>query len=275
MKYLLTILLGLTIIAGCTNKNENQPTHKATMVMKEVDYSGGGIPLKGYLAYYDSIPGEKKPGILVVPEWWGVTDFVRHKADSLARLGYIALVIDMYGNGKSVQEAKDAQKLSTDVMKNMDTAKVRFDAGMEFLKNQAQTDPSRIAAIGYCFGGGIALRMAINGEPLAGVVSFHGDLPTEQIKDSGGVKTKFLVCNGEADPLNPPKKVEAFRSAMDSARVDYTIINYPNAMHAFTNPAADSLGKKFNLPLAYNKEADKESWNAMEDFLGRIFMGSK
>lgn len=269
------LLIAIVIIAGCQTNND-QPQKKAVLVTREVDYAAGNLPLKGYLAYYDSAEGVKKPGILVVPEWWGITDFVRHKTDSLAKMGYVALAIDMYGNGKTVQDAKDAQKLSTEVMKNMDSAKARFDAGMQFLINQPQTEPTQVAAIGYCFGGGIALRLALNGqEQIKGVVSFHGDLPTEQVKDSGMIKTKLLVCNGQADPFNPPKKVETFRNAMDSAKVDYTIINYPDAKHSFTNPAADSLGQKFNLPLAYNKEADKESWGAMTDFLYRLFLSKK
>jgi dienelactone hydrolase len=156
-------------------------------------------------------------------------------------------------------------------MQKMDTAKARFDAGLKLLKNQPLTDTGKIAAIGYCFGGGIVLRMALNGENLNGVVSFHGDLPTQPVTNPDAVKAKILVCNGAEDPYNPPEKVKAFRNAMDSAGVNYKFINYPGAKHSFTNPAADSLGKKFNLGMAYNKEADEKSWNDMKNFFNEIF----
>ncbi|HSD63300.1 MAG TPA: dienelactone hydrolase family protein [Ignavibacteriaceae bacterium] len=269
MKYLLSILLSLIILTGCVKK-DNQPNQNSSLVAKEVNYSTDGMTLKGYLVY-DSAKAGKKPGIIVVHEWWGLNDYVRHRAEMLANLGYIALAVDLYGNGKTTQHPDEAGKFATEVMQKMDSATARFDAGLRLLKNQPQTDTEKIAAIGYCFGGGIVLRLALDGTPVDGVVSFHGDLPTDKVKNPDSVKAKFLVCNGAADPFNPPEKVSAFKNAMDSAKVNYTFIDFPGAKHSFTNPAADSIGKKYNIPLAYNKEADEKSWNDMKDFLNKLF----
>jgi dienelactone hydrolase len=189
----------------------------------------------------------------------------------LAKLGYVAFAVDMYGNGAVTDHPKEAGKFAMAVMQKMDTARARFDAGVRLLKEQPQTDTSKIAAIGYCFGGGIALRMALGGADLNGVVSFHGDLPTDSIKDPQDVKARILVCNGAADPLNPKEKVDAFEKSMNNAGVNFKLINYPGAKHSFTNPAADSIGKKYDLPLAYNKAADEQSWEAMKKFFNDIF----
>ncbi len=270
MKYSFIILLGLLIASGCSEKKENGTNPDSSLVIKKINYSADGTTLKGFIAY-DSNNTGKRPGIIVVHEWWGLNQYLMDRAEKLAKLGYIALAVDMYGNGKNTENPDSAGKFASEVMHSMDTARARFDAGLNLLKKQPQTDTNKIAAIGYCFGGGVVLRMALAGDDMDGVVSFHGDLPTEPVKDPGSVKAKILVCNGAADPYNPPKKVEAFKHEMDSAGVDYTFINYTGAKHAFTNPAADSLGKKFNLGIAYNKEADEKSWNDMKDFFNRIF----
>ncbi len=271
MKYTFIFLLGIFFVYGCTQKKEEPAKQEgASMVTKTVDYSADGTPLKGFIAYDSSKTG-KRPGIVVVHEWWGMNDYAEHRADSLAKLGYIALAIDMYGNGKTAEHPDNAQKFSSAVMEHMDTAMARFNAGLELLKAQPQTDTSNLAAIGYCFGGGVVLRMALAGVPLNGVVSFHGDLPTKAPEHPDSVKAAILVCNGAADPFNPPEKVNAFRTMMDSAGINYTFKNYEGAKHAFTNPASDSLGSKFNLPLAYNKQADEQSWKDMKEFFSRIF----
>ena len=270
MKYSLIILLSLFILSGCSKKKENNMNEGSVIVAKEVTYSSEGTPLKGFLVYDQNKEG-RRPGIIVVHEWWGMNQYARHRAEMLAKLGFIALAIDMYGNGKIARHPDNAGKFATEIMDHMDTARARFDAGLKLLKEQPQTDTSNIAAIGYCFGGGIVLRMALEGANLKGVVSFHGDLPTESVKNPEQVKAKILVCNGADDPFNPAKKVDAFKDAMDKAGIDYKLINYPGAEHSFTNPAADSLGKKFNLPLAYNKQADEKSWEAMQNFFKKIF----
>lgn len=267
MKYFLIILFGLALIMGCSKK---QTKENPSLVTKVITYSSDGTTLKGFLAYDNNKEG-KRPGIIVVHEWWGQNKYARERAKMLANLGYIAFAIDMYGDGKTVDHPSDARKLAMAVMQKMDTATERFNAGLKLLKEQPQTDTSKIAAIGYCFGGGIVLRMALEGDNLDGVVSFHGDLPTEPAKNPEKVKANILVCNGEEDPFNSPQKVDEFENAMDAAKIKYKLISYPGAAHSFTNPASDSLGKKFNLPLAYNKEADINSWKEMQEFFNKIF----
>ena len=266
MKYAVIFLLSMFIVYGCSDNKMNSMNEGPSIVTKEVSYSSGGTTLKGFLAY-DSSKAGKMPGIIVVHEWWGLNQFTKDRAEQLARLGYVAFAIDMYGKGTVADNPKDAGKFAMAVMQQMDTANARFNAGLNLLKDQTQTDTSRIAAIGYCFGGGIVLRMAETGADLEGVVSFHGDLPIRQHKKSAEVKAKMLACTGGADPFNPKEKVEAFEKAMNQAKVDYKLISYPGALHSFTNPAADSLGKKYNMPLAYNKEADETKLGGYEEFL--------
>ncbi len=270
MKFLVFISITALIISSCAKKKDSNMENSSGIATKEITYSSNGTTLKGFLAY-DKSKNEKMPGVIVVHEWWGQNAYARERAKMLAGLGYIAFAIDMYGNGKTVSHPSDAGKFAMAVMQKMDTAKARFNAGLKLLKEQPQTDTNNIAAIGYCFGGGIVLRMAIAGADLDGVVSFHGDLPTQAVENPNDVKASILVCNGEDDPFNPPQKVEAFKKSMDSANVDYKFVNYPGAKHSFTNPGADSLGKKFDLPLAYNKEADEKSWKEMQEFFNKIF----
>ena len=267
MKNILILLFGLFIISGCAQKKK---TSNDNIAAKEVTYSADGTTLKGYLAYDSSKVG-KRPGVIVVHEWWGLTNYEKERVKMLAKLGYVAFAVDMYGSGETADNPKDAGKFAAAALQSMDTARARFDAGVNILKEQPETDTSKIAAIGYCFGGGVVLDMALAGDNLKGVVSFHGDLPTVKVKNPKDVKAKVLVCTGDADPFNPKKKVDAFENAMAAANVDCRVIGYPGAEHSFTNPAADSLGKKFNLPIAYNKQADKKSWAAMQTFFGQIF----
>lgn len=237
---------------------------------KTVEYTAQGVVMKSYLAYNDQIK-EKRPGVLVVPEWWGLNDYVRKRARMLADLGYTALAVDMYGGGKVVTTPEDAGKLSSELMKNFDVAKARFMAALDVLKQQPGVDPTRIAAIGYCFGGGVVLNMARQGADLKGVVSFHGNLTAVNPAQSGDVKAKILVLHGGADKIAPPKQVEAFEQEMKSAGADYRLISYPGAMHSFTNPESTQLGKKFHLPIGYNADADRKSWAEMKGFLKNVF----
>jgi len=240
------------------------------IVGKRVDYIAQGAAMKGYLAYDESITG-KRPGVLVVPEWWGLNDYARMRARMLAELGYTALSVDMYGDGKVVTTPEDAGKLSSEVMKNFEVAEARFTAAMDFLNQQPGVDPNRIAAIGYCFGGGVVLNMARQGANLRGVASFHGGLTAVKPAQPGGVKAKILVLNGGADKFITPEQIEAFKQEMKSAGADYQFISYPGALHSFTNPEATELGKKFNLPVAYNADADRESWSELKGFLKKVF----
>jgi dienelactone hydrolase len=237
---------------------------------KTVEYGVQGVVMKSYLAYNENVKG-KRPGVLVVSEWWGLNDYARRRAQMLAELGYTAFAVDMYGEGKQAMNPHDAEKLSSEAMNNFDLAKARFVAAMDFLKQQPTVDPTRIAAIGYCFGGSVVLSMAGQGLDLGGVVSFHGTLAAVKPPRPGMVKAKILVLNGGADKFNTPQQIEAFKQEMKAAGADFRLISYPGAMHSFTNPDATKLGKEFNLPVAYNADADKKSWGEMKKFLDNVF----
>jgi dienelactone hydrolase len=237
---------------------------------KEVSYSADGITMKGYLAYDDKFKG-KRPSVLVVHEWWGHNEYARKRARMLAEMGYTALAVDMYGDGKQASHPDDAGKFATAVHANMSGARARFEAGMNLLKKNKTVDAKKMAAIGYCFGGGVVLEMARMGEPLAAVASFHGHLGTDMPATAGKIKARVAVFTGAADPMAPADQVDAFKKEMDAAKVDYKLVSYPNVKHSFTNPDADEYGKKFNLPLAYDAEADKDSWKQTEAFLAEAF----
>lgn len=281
MNYKLTaigLLIAFPVIISCNSQNSN--TETATMkdsvtiqpvAIKEesATYSVGGKNFNGYISY-DSNQQGKRPAILVVHEWWGLTDYPRDRAKQLAGLGYIAMAVDMYGDGKTGEDPKTAQELATPFYKDPTLAKTRLNAAMEKLKTFPQTDTSKIAAIGYCYGGFIVLNAAKLGADLKGVVSFHGDLSGVPVnKDL--LKAKILICQGESDQFVTPIQVAAFKKSMDSAGVNYIFKSYPNATHAFTNPAATEKGKKYNLPIEYNAAADSASWNDMKDFFKGIF----
>jgi len=226
--------------------------------------------MKGYLAYDKSVEG-KRPGVIVVHEWWGNNAYARKRADMLAGLGYTAFALDMYGDGKQAEHPGDAGKFAGAVNANMEGAKARFLAAMKVLQDNPTADATKIAAIGYCFGGGIVLNMARLGIDLKGVASFHGSLGTQNPAKKGVVKAKLMVCHGEADPFTTPEQLAAFKKEMADAGVDMKLVSYPGAKHAFTNPDATALGKKFNLPLEYNEAADEASWQELQTFLKAIF----
>ncbi len=236
---------------------------------KEVSYSADGTTLKGYIAYDDSVKG-KRPAVLVVHEWWGHNAYARKRANMLAELGYVALAVDMYGNGKQALHPDDAGKFAGEVAKNKPMAKARFEAAMKLLRKQRNVDGHKLAAVGYCFGGSVVLHMAREGEDLKGVASFHGGLATDTPAQAGRVKAQIRSFTGTDDKMIPAAQVEAFRQEMEKAGVNYKATVYPGAMHSFTNPDADELGKKFNLPLAYNAEADKDSWAQLQVFLADV-----
>lgn len=238
---------------------------------EEVQYTVGKQVFKGYLAYDDAMKG-KHPGVLVVHEWWGHNEYARKRARMLAELGYTALALDMYGDGKQAHHPDEAGKFAGELLQNMDAAKARFVAAEDLLKKHATVDATRIGAIGYCSGGAVALQMARAGVDLKGVVSFHGNLGTSSPAVKGLVKAKILVANGADDPFVKPDEIDAFKNEMEVAGVDYKFVSYAGAKHGFTNPEADGLGKKFNMPLAYNAEADKQSWNEMKAFFKKIFL---
>ena len=243
---------------------------QAVILTEEMSYSDGDISMIGYLAYDTDIKGER-PGIIVVHEWWGHNDYAKRRARMLASLGYTALALDMYGDGLNASHPKDAGKFSGAVKANMAVAEKRFMAAYKLLQSKKNVAKDKIAAIGYCFGGGIVLEMARRGVDLDGVVSFHGSLGTKTPAKKGNVKAKVLVLNGKADPFVKAESIAAFKKEMNAAKVDYKFVNYPGAKHAFTNPGADKFGTKFKIPLAYNAEADKKSWGEMKQFLHAVF----
>lgn len=237
---------------------------------EEVTYSANGVTLKGYIAYDSSKPG-KRPGILVVHEWWGHNEYARKRARMLAELGYTALALDMFGDGKQAHHPDDAKKFAGDVMKDFEGAKARFNAAQEILMKHNTVDGGKIAAIGYCFGGAVVLNMARQGADLKGVVSIHGSLGAVKPAKKGDIKAKLLVLHGAADKFTSDEQLAAFKKEMSDADADMTFIAYPGAMHAFSNPEADEHAKNFNIPIAYNAEADKKSWEDMKAFLSSIF----
>lgn len=240
------------------------------IIGQPVSYETADVTMNGYLAYDDNISG-KRPGILVVHEWWGHNEYARHRARMLAELGYTALAVDMYGHGKEAEHPDDAGKFAAEVRKNMPLATERFKTAMQVLQDHPTIDPEHIAAIGYCFGGGVVLEMARQGLDLDAVVSFHGSLATDTPAAPGVVKARILVCDGADDKMVGPDQIKAFHREMKDAGVDYKFISYPGAKHSFTNPAADIYAEKFNIPVGYNAEADHRSWQDMQDFLKETF----
>lgn len=229
-------------------------------------YELDGREFSGYFAWDDARPGER-PGVLVLHEWWGHNDYARRRARMLAELGYTAFALDMYGSGKVADHPEDAQAFMQSLMGDMDRAERRFDKAHDLLRAHPTVAADRTAAIGYCMGGGLALYMARAGKDLDAVVSFHGSLGAQAGVPAEGIEADLLVLTGGSDPFVPAEQVEAFREAMDAAGIDYQVHVYPDAKHAFTNPEADRLGAEFDLPLAYDAEADADSWQRMRDFL--------
>jgi len=245
---------------------------QAKLVTRSVPYEHAGVKLEGYLAYDDAkTTGAKPPGVLVLPEWWGLTEYPKHRAEQLARLGYVAFAVDMYGAGVTTTEAKKAGELAGQFYGKPLMAQ-RAKAGLDQLLNTGLVDPAHVAAIGYCFGGATVQALAWGGAPLAGIVSFHGSLIPPPATASA-LKTKVLMCHGALDPFEKQKDVDAFKHALDEAKLDYQFIIYSGARHAFTNPNADELAEKNGLTssIQYNAEADRRSWRHMQDFFAEIF----
>lgn len=266
MKKILIFLFVISIISffSCAEKQ------KTGLVETDIEYNSNGTTLKGFLVYDGDIQG-KRPGVLVVHEWWGHNEYARKRARMLAELGYTALAIDMFGDGKQANHPEDAGKFAMEIFNNVPEAEARFLAAYELLKNNENTDAENIAAVGYCFGGSVALHMARIGTDLKAAASFHGGLQAITPAEPNKVKAFVLVCNGADDPLVPAEQIEAFKNEMDNAGVKYEFKNYPGAVHSFTNPVADEFGKKFNMPLAYNENADKESWTELQKVLKDVF----
>ncbi len=269
--FALCAMVCLTVACGKSDKpNAATKDGLKNIVGEEVSYAADSVTMKGYLAY-DANQKGKRPAVLVVHEWWGHNDYARRRATMLAEMGYIALAVDMYGDGKTADHPNDAGKFATAVMKNAAGAKLRFLKAMETLLANPNADAANVAAIGYCFGGATVLNMARQGVDLKAVVSFHGSLATATPATRGSVKGRLLVCNGAADTFVSEQDIANFKKEMDGAGATYTFKAYADAVHGFTNPAADSLGKKFGMALAFNAKADEESWNDMKALFGEVF----
>lgn len=243
-------------------------TTSGKITTEEVSYDIDGKTHQSFVAY-EGDADQVKPVVMVLPEWWGVTEYTKNRAKELAELGYFAMVVDYYGEGKTVDNPEEAEKLSSEFYKIPINAKLKFDKAKAQLLKFSNADYNKIAVIGYCFGGAQALNMARLEDELKGVVSFHGNLMTGLKPKNNDVK--ILVCNGAADTYVPAEEIAAFKKQMDSAKIDYKFIDYPNALHSFTNPEATAMGEKFKMKVAYNKEADEKSWNDMRAFLSEIF----
>lgn len=235
---------------------------------REITYRQGDTPLQGFVAWDDAAKG-KRPGVLVVHEWWGHNEHARKQAVRLAEAGYVGFALDMFGSGKVAKHPGEAKAFVQEATKDPAVARARFQAALSELRSLPVVDPDEIAAFGYCFGGGVALAMARAGEDLDAVVTFHGSLaPTGAPAEPGKVKAAILVQTGGADPMIPEEQVQAFEQEMKAAGAKVKVITYPGAKHSFTNPAAGAAGVE---GLAYDADADRASWAAAMKFLKEVF----
>jgi dienelactone hydrolase len=237
---------------------------------EEVSYEDGDTRFEGYLAWDDSVSGPR-PGVLVVHEWWGHNDYVRDRARQLAAMGYTALAVDMYGDGRTAGHPQDAGAFAGAVMSSADHGRSRFLAARTVLEAHATVDATDIAAIGYCFGGGVVLTMARAGMDLDGVASFHGSLGSPVTAEPGAIEASILVLHGGADVFIPADAVGAFAQEMAAAGADWRFVSYPGVQHSFTNPDADAAAARFEMPVSYDADADADSWARLDRFLEEVF----
>jgi dienelactone hydrolase len=258
MKHVLLIAFAFLLSTG---------TARAALVADNIEYTHEGKTFKGYLVYDDVTLGVR-PGILVVHEWWGLNDYIRGRADQLARKGYVVLAADMYGDGAVTTDPKEAAKRAGPLREDRSLMRERAKAALEVLKKHDLAEPGKIAAIGYCFGGTVVLELARSGADVSGVASFHGILDTPNPEDAGNIKSRVLVLHGSDDPSVPFEQLAAFMEEMRRGGVDWQVDIYGGAVHAFTNPAA---GRDKTKGVAYNEKADRRSWEALTVFLRDVF----
>jgi dienelactone hydrolase len=238
---------------------------RAEIKTETIPYKVGDTECRGYLAYDDSLEG-KRPGVLVVHEWWGLNDYAKKRTEELAKLGYVAFAADIYGEGKTTDHPGDAGKMAGEVRANVDQWRKRAQAALEVLKDQPQCDSEKLAAIGYCFGGATALQLAYTGADLDAVATFHGALPAATPEEAKRIKAELQINHGADDPMIGADAIAAFKKPLDEAEVKYDFIAYPGAVHSFTVPTADKVGVE---GLKYNKDADEKSWAAMQELFKR------
>ncbi len=266
-KNILSGLLGLMALAVVA---------QAKIITKAVAYEHAGVKLEGWLAYDDAKVSVEKTGagVLVVPEWWGLNDYAKGRAEQLAKLGYIAFATDMYGAGVTTDDPKKAGELAGQFYGKPLMAE-RAQAGLDQLLATKLVDAKRVAAIGYCFGGSTVQALAFSGAPLAGIVSFHGGPIPVPADAAAKTKAKILICHGAIDPFISKEQIDTFVKSLNDGKFDYQFIGYAGAVHAFTNPQSDATAKRTGLPIAYNVAADQRSWEHMKSFLNEIFAVSK
>lgn len=256
-----TSIFATLLFASCALSAEIQT--------KEISYQVNDTPLTGFVAWDDSLQG-KLPGVLVVHEWWGHNEYARNRAIDLAKEGYVGFALDMYGDNKLAQHPDDAGKYMKEVMGRYEEMRQRFNAAKNELQKMHAVDADKIAAIGYCFGGAVVLNIARDDNDLVGVVSFHGNLDPVIERDTD-ITTPVLAFNGAKDPFVSKESIENFKKEMKARNARFKFVNFRGAKHSFTNKDATKVGKEFNLPLEYNKKADRKSWKAMNKFLSARF----
>jgi dienelactone hydrolase len=239
----------------------------AVIHSETIEYKDGETALAGFLVYNDALQG-KRPGVIVVHEWWGLNDYAKRRAEMLAELGFVAFAIDMYGDKKVTEHGEKAKTWMAQITKNVDAWQKRALLGLEILKKHPLVNPSHTAAIGYCFGGATVMQMAYAGADLKGVVSFHGSLPPATKEQQTNIEAKVLVAQGADDPFVPPERVLAFEQALDAAGADWQLMTYGGVAHGFTNPEADSYGID---GVKYDERADIRSWALMQSIFDEIF----
>ncbi len=274
MKRPMLIAGSLVAALGCAKSEPPKPATEAPAApaapkveTRELTYQQGKTVLRGYVAWDANAQG-KRPGVLVVHEWWGHNEHARNQAKRLAEAGYVGFALDMYGDGKVTTHPDSAKTFVAEAMKDPAVMQARFNAALEQLKQDPHVDATKIGAIGYCFGGAIVLSLARAGADLAAVGSFHGAIPPPAKVDSGTVKARVLIQTGGADPMVPATDVERYQNDLQTAGARVDVITYPNAKHSFTNPNADKVG----MPgLGYDPAADQQSWAALLKMLGEVF----
>ncbi len=258
MKRTLIILFAATMIsAGCKEKSK---------LMGPIDYKEGETQLQGYMATPKDVKG-KVAGILIIHEWWGHTEYVQKRARMLAELGYVAFAMDMYGKGIIAKDHETAGKLSSGYFKDPALRTRRLNAALEQLRNHPNVDAEKIAVIGYCFGGAVAIEMAKEAMPVKAIVSFHGMLNPPKPEAAANIKAKMLIHHGADDGFIKPEAVEGFQQALEDAGVDFEFVSHPGAVHGFTRASA---GSDNSTGIAYNEAADKKSWQSMKDFFKKV-----
>ncbi len=240
------------------------------ILTNRIEYAVGDAGHEAYLAYDDEIVGDR-PGVIIVHEWWGLNDYIVHRAHMLAELGYVALAIDMYGGGQVADNPDQAGSLMGGVLSDMETGTAALRAGYDLLLDQPGVDAGRTAAIGYCFGGAMVLHMARIGLPLSAVASFHGALGSFHTAAPGSIQAKILVCHGAADSMVTLDDLEGFKQEMDAAQADYEVLLLDGAKHGFSNPQADVNAEKYGIDLGYQQQADTDSWAALQALFARVF----